>query len=197
MEKRAKTQFISGKIRELLINEQVSLRTVVSVLFGTTKIGRIAVVPSFASGDLRERPLIFSKFIAAKIFKGHGEFLPENFVINANDWDGLLRNVSDTVTGSKDQDRINLLKKIPCSRNYLLIAANKDNGFFVVSHFETIDGNGNKLKSLLGRGELFSKSGKPLAPDEFLVAPPAKGSFEGVSGSGDPNNIPKSADRRN
>lgn len=35
-----------------------------------------------------------------------------------------------------------------------------------------------KLKSHLGRGELFDPSGKPLTPDEFLATPPAQGGFK-------------------
>ncbi len=179
MKKRAKTQFVSRKIRKLRPEERSRFEAVISVLSGDAKCEAVAMIPGFVSADSKQRSLLFGKIIADKILRDHGKFLPENFVINANDWDGVLKNLSNTTTGHKDEGKINLIKKIPRSRNYLLIAANKDNDFFVVSHFETIDGDGNKLKSLLGRGELFSKSGKPLAPDEFLVAPPARKQFQG------------------
>ncbi len=171
VEKDKKTRFATGKMRKLRKKEGRRLQALNLLIFRKTRIAVVASIPAFVSSDGKPRDLIFSQMILDKVVRDHGEFIPENFVINANDWDAVLRNILDTHTGERRSDKINLLKRIPRTGNYLLIAANKDNGFFIVSHFETLDSDGTKLKSLLGRGELFSKSGKPLAPDTFLIAP--------------------------
>ena len=160
-------------------------------------MGVVAVVPAFLSQDGQKRDLVFSKMIADKIRGDHGEFLPENFVINANDWDGALVNMRSFRNGilePPNSNRINLIKKVPDSSTFLLIAAEKQNGFFVLTHFGTVMSGGNELKSLLGRGDLIGPTGTPLGPADFLVAPSPKAFLRGVSGSGDDNNIPKSCE---
>lgn len=59
------------------------------------------------------------------------------------------------------KDKINLIKNIPNSDNFLLIGAVRDNGFYIITHFETEVLQGNELKSLLGRGDLISKDTRP------------------------------------
>lgn len=194
MKKRVKTRFVSRKIRKLRPEELSGLEAVISVLSGDAGYESIAMIPSFVSVDGKQRSLLFSKFIADKILRDHGELLPENFVINANDWDGVLINVRSFRNGvleSPNLGKINLIKKIPNSNNFLLIAAEKQNGFFILTHFETIVENGNQLKSLLGRGDLLGPTGTPLGPADFLSAPSPKAFLRGVSGSGDHNNIAK------
>ena len=61
-------------------------------------------------------------------------------------------------------DKINLIKTIPNSENYLLIAANRDNGFYAVTHFETETSDHINLQRLLGRGSVVSR-GAILMPD--------------------------------
>ena len=46
---------------------------------------------------------------------------------------------------------------IPNSKNFLLIGALQQNGYFIVTHFEVEMLQGNELKSLLGRGDSFSR----------------------------------------
>lgn len=101
----------------------------------------------------------------------HGQMIPENLIINANDWDGALKNVRDPAGKSPDPDKINLLKRIPDSDNVLVIGATRSNGFFMVTHYEVVPKSGNEIKSLLGRGDLLSSSGNALAPEVFLGAP--------------------------
>jgi hypothetical protein len=84
-----------------------------------------------------------------------------------------------------DSDKINLLKKVPNSDNLLVVGANRDNGFFTVTHYEIVPKSGNEVKSLLGRGDLLSADGDALNPSNFLGAPPTRGSSEGLSGSED------------
>ncbi|MEI6345852.1 MAG: hypothetical protein WCO79_01300 [bacterium] len=196
MEKAKKTRFVSGKIRDVTPREERSLRIVSLVLSIKIQVGVVAAVPAFLSPDRRKRDLVFSKMIADKIRRDHGEFLLENFVINANDWDGALINMRSFKNGvlePPNSNRINLIKKIPGSNNFLLIAAEKQNGFFVVTHFETVTENGNELKSLLGRGDLIGPTGTPLGPADFLVASSPEAFLRGVSGSGDQDNISKSS----
>lgn len=187
--KKPKTQFKSGQIRDLKSEEQSSLQKVKAVLDGKSKTEVIAHTPGFVSFDGKERPLILSSDIKNKITNDHGKISAENLVINANDWDAVLKNVKSPDGKKINPDKINLIKKIPGSNNVLVIAANRDNGFFTVTHYELISDSGNELKSLLGRGDLFNRSGDPLNPDSFFTAPSAQGSSEGVLGRGDNNNI--------
>lgn len=194
MKKVQKTQFVSGKIRDVTSIEKVGLSVVDLILLNKIERGIIAVVPGFLSEDGKGRPLIFSRKIARKIIRDHGKFVSENVVINANDWDGALVQVRSYVKGILQRPtskKINLIKKIPNSRNFLLIAAETQNGFFILTHFETVASTSDKLKSLLGRGDLLGPTGTPLGPADFLVAPSPKALLRGVSGSGDLNNIPK------
>ncbi len=48
-----------------------------------------------------------------------------------------------------------------------------------------INTDDTKLKSHLGRGDLFNPSGSPLAPEQFLTMPPAQGGFKEVLGHRD------------
>lgn len=149
-----KTQFKSPQIRDLKPEEQVSLQKVNAVLNGTSKTEIIAHTPDFVSNDGKERPLVFSSEIANKI-KSHGNLIPENLVLNANDWDYAIKNVDG------NPDKINLIKKIPNSDNFLVIGANRDNGYFTVTHFEYSSKNGQELKNLLqNKGDALDKFGR-------------------------------------
>lgn len=188
-----KTVFTSPQIRPLTQQENGSLQSINSVLKGESKQANIANVPGFISQDGKSRPLILDgSIVNNKIIPKHGNIIPENLSINANDWDGALKNVrsfENGVLGSPNPDKINLIKKIPGSDNVLLIGADRQNGFFVLTHYEIKPINGNEIKSLLGRGDLISPDGTPLGPKDFLGAPSAQGSFEGVSGRIDTSSV--------
>lgn len=72
-------------------------------------------------------------------------------IINIHDWEYATTNVLG------NPDKINLIKSIPNSDNYLLIAAIRINGFFVLTHFETETKGDINLKRLLGRGNVISR----------------------------------------
>ena len=98
---------------------------------------------------------MLSKDIVLKIRSKHGDIDLANLLINAHDWDHVIKNLD------RDKDKINLIKLIPNSDNFLLIGAVRNNGFFILTHFETEVMQGNELKSLLGRGDLISKDTRP------------------------------------
>lgn len=170
--KREKTKFKSGPIRKLSETESLIALKIRAVIKGEREIESIAKLPSFLSNDGEERHLIFSQTISEKIINDHGTIIPENLVINANDWDVALKNLKaiDPHTGviATNSDRINLVKRIPNSKNFLVVAATRVNGFFIVTHYEIVP-KSNELKSLLGRGDLLASDGTPLGPKDFLV----------------------------
>ena len=150
-----KSLFISKQIRDLSDEEERYLKDVKNVI--TFKVDNciISYLPEYVSYDQKIRPLILSKEIVLKIKNKHGNIIIKNLLINAHDWDYILQNVD------KIKDKINIIKKVPNSDNFLIIGAVRDNGFFILTHFETEVLQGNELKSLLGRGDLISKDTRP------------------------------------
>lgn len=146
-----KSLFISKQIRDLNNEEKIYLENLKKVLNKESVVETIGYIPSYLSYDNKERPLILSREIVDKIENDHGPICPENIVINIFEWEYAITTVDDK------PDRINLLKMIPESNNYLIIAANRDNGFYIVTHFETEAKNGNNLKRLLDRGNVVSR----------------------------------------
>jgi hypothetical protein len=153
-----KTKFTSIQIRPLSENEQKYRLTVEKILDKTKDDGFIAIIPKFVSADCKSKMILIKRYIIDKITFDHGSILVENLIINANDWDIVLKNVDGNM------DKINLIKLFPDSSNYLVIGANRDNGYFLVTHYEVIADAGNELKSLLGRGDSLDKYGFPLEP---------------------------------
>lgn len=79
----------------------------------------------------------------------------ENFAITANDWDFIVKNVDG------NPDKINLIKTIPGTSDFFVIAANRNNGFFLVTYFEYRAKNGKELKNLLqNKGDSLNKLGE-------------------------------------
>ncbi|MES2060213.1 MAG: hypothetical protein V4438_04250 [Patescibacteria group bacterium] len=184
-----KSQFESKQIRPLTEEEKPALAKINLVLSGESNSESISDIPGFVSEDGKKRPLIFNNIVAPKVAEGgkHGQMTPENLVINANDWEGVLKNVREFENGKlgkPNPDKINLIKRIPDSDNVLLIGADRENGYFMLTHYEIKPIEGNEIKSLLGRGDLFTPDGTPLGPKDFLTTPPAQGSLEGVLGRG-------------
>jgi hypothetical protein len=156
-----KSPFVSARIRELTNEEKILEAIAKAIIAGVTDDNSIGVVPAFVSADGKVRELIFSHAIADKIEVGedaHGEIPTENLIINANDWDYVVRNAKG------DPNKINLIKKIPNSDNFLTIGANKVNGYYMVTHFETISKNHHELKNLLLTGDVLDKFGRTPSP---------------------------------
>ncbi len=171
-----KSIFSSPKIRELTPEEKPLVEKVNNVLQGNSEQEPIANIPSFVSRDGKERPLIFSKVIADKIISDHGKMIPENIVLNANDWDYVIKNVNN------NPDKINLIKQIPNSNNFLNIGANKNNGFFIVTHYESLAKDSLKLKNLLkNKGDSLDRSGRAVVPS-FATSPEGVASQLDLSG---------------
>ena len=89
----------------------------------------IAQVPAIAFNDWKIRPLELTTDRYEKIFKKHWPFSHENFVATANEWDYLIKNLGGT------EGHINLLKELPDGKA-LLIGARRENGAFLLTHFE-------------------------------------------------------------
>lgn len=171
-----KSKFTSGQIRELSSTEKPIASQIQKVIRGETKQADLADIPSFVSSDGKERTLIFDESIAKKIQRDHGDIVPENLVVNANDWDYVIKNVDGNA------DKINLIKKVPDSENYLTIGANKDNGFFTVTHYETVTKDSSKLKNLLkNKGSSLDRTGRAVEPS-FATTPKGVASQLDLSG---------------
>lgn len=146
-----KSLFIHGPLSSLKSEEETFFINAKNVLDNISDIEIISRIPEHISHDKKERPLLLSKEIVQKIESDHGKICPENLIFTAHRWEYIVTDID------KKPDRINLIKRIPDSDNYLLIAANRDNGFYIVTHFETESKNGNNLKRLLLRGNVISR----------------------------------------
>ncbi len=146
-----KSLFISKQIRNLNNKEIKYFKRLQKILCKQSHIETIGYVPRNLSYDNKVRPLILSREIVDKIEYDHGLICPENIIINIFDWEYATTNVLG------NPDKINLIKNIPNSDNYLLIAAIRINGFFMLTHFETKTSGDTNLKRLLGRGNVLSR----------------------------------------
>ncbi len=165
-----KSEFISKQIRKLTRTENKYVINVLEITQGKVDKNIIAYIPDYISHDKKVRPLILSKDILVKIENKHGKIPIENLLINAHDFDHVILNL-DNIEG-----KINLIKLIPNSDNFLLISAAMVNGFFILTHFETEVLQGNELKSLLGRGKLLGSDARPGSDiSSIKVIKPIKG----------------------
>jgi hypothetical protein len=146
-----KSLFISETIRRLTHTEACFYSAAQTIVHLDIEEVTIGYIPTYFSDDQKLRPLILHKDVVHKIQKKHGKINVENLLINAHDWEIGVRNM-DYVSG-----KINLIKRIPNSDNFLLISAWRENGYYILTHFETETLQGNELKSLLGRGDSFSR----------------------------------------
>jgi hypothetical protein len=152
--KSTKTCFVSFQIRELTKEERKALDVVRDVLCGRVPRDVIGKIPACMCFDNKDRPLVLDKVIVEKIRRDHGNIIAENLVINVHDWDFGIKNMD------RNPDRITLVKKITGSKNYLVIGANRDDWFFVVTHFEVVTRFEEKLKRLLKRGDVLDRFGR-------------------------------------
>jgi len=160
--KSSKTYFASLQLRELTREERLALDVVRDVLCGRVDREVIGKIPACLSIDNKDRPLVLDKSIVNKIRGDHGNIVADNLVINVHDWDFGIKNMD------KDPDKITLVKTIPSSQNYLIAGAKRDNGFFMVTHFEVITKFPRKLKHLLKRGDVLDHSGRTPSDSEII-----------------------------
>ena len=150
-----KSAFISNPIRELTATEDYYKQKINSMIAYNTKMCTLALLPSFASNDDKRRSLIFKQEILNKIENDHGKIIVENLVINANNWDYVIKNIE----GNKD--KINLIKMISNTKHFLTIGANRINGYFVVTHYESSPKKRGTLKNLLkNKGDSLNHIGE-------------------------------------
>jgi hypothetical protein len=150
--KNKKSNFIhKTKIHDLKDGQIIYLNNLKKIINGDSELEIIGYIPNHVSEDEKFKPMVLSLVILNKIQIDHDNICPENIILNIDEWDFYITNVDNK------PDRINLIKIIPDSDNYLLIAANRDNGYYIVTHFETESKNGNNLKRLLKRGNVLNR----------------------------------------
>lgn len=150
-----KSLFISPVIRELNTEENYYKQKIELMLVDDLIVCTISLLPSFVSHDGKRRSLILHKNIINKIDKDHGKMILENLIINANNWDYVIKNVEGNI------DKINLIKIIPDTPYFLTIGANRVNGYFVVTHYESRPKKINTLKNLLkNKGDSLNHIGE-------------------------------------
>ncbi len=153
----AKSRFKSPPLRVLSSAEENIKDNILQVVAGASAQAVIGTIPNFGSFDNKERSLILNAEILEKIVRDHGAFNVDNLVINAIDWDFLICNVDG------NPDKINLIKQIDDYGNYFTIGANRHNGFYIVTHYETRIKNIKKLKNLLkNKGDTLDRSGRAV-----------------------------------
>lgn len=111
-------------------------------------------------GKMLGIPVVFNSEIARKIIQDHGIFPIENLIISLKDWEYLIRNVNG------NENKINLIKKIPGNHGYFTIGANKvGSKFHIVTFYETTTNNPEKIKNLLrNKGDALDRTGRAVVP---------------------------------
>jgi hypothetical protein len=163
-----KSSFRLPAIRDLSDEERNIAEKIARIKGGASlaeEIGRIAEAFSL---DGQARPLILSYPIVEKVIRDHGSLPTENLVISVHDWDYIVRNVSD------NPDKINLIKRFFGSGSFLTVGANRIDGYFAVTYFETKPKSSSELKNLLLRGDSLDRLGRtPSAfADSLHINPP-------------------------
>jgi len=151
-------------IRKLNKNESIYRQRLKLLIENEVNEVIISILPIFASYDNKIRPLIFDKNILNKIETNHGKIIPENLIINANDWDYVIKNVDG------NRDKINLIKMIN-NKHYLTIGVNRFNGFFIVTHYESRPKKINTIKNLLiNKGDSLNRIGGSADISSFATS---------------------------
>lgn len=124
-----KRQFTNKHQLPLTENLKPKTQLVDLVKIGELEKGALAQVPEIAFSDGKARPLELTSDRYAKIFQKHWPFSHENLIATANDWDYLIKDLNGV------EWHINLIKELPDGSS-LLIGAKRENGAFVLTHFE-------------------------------------------------------------
>jgi hypothetical protein len=150
-----KSEFISKELRELTDTEQYYKYKISSMFKEDLKICTLSLLPAFVSNDNKRRSLILNHSIIKKIERGHGKIIIDNLIINANNWDYVIKNVEGNI------NKINLIKLIPETTHFLTIGANRINGYFIVTHYESSPKKHSTLKNLLkNKGDSLNHIGE-------------------------------------
>lgn len=97
--------------------------------------------------DGKERPAIFSQAIQNKIVWDH--WLDKaNLLATVNQPDYIIKNVDGKA------DKINIIKKIEWTNDFVLIGADRQNGYFILSNYEVKSRNSKRLIKNLSRWEV-------------------------------------------
>lgn len=94
--------------------------------------------------DWKERPAIFSAEIKEKIERDHW-IDKANMLWTLEKPDYIIKNMN------WDTNRINIIRRIPWTNNFVLLAADRSNWFFVVTNYETHNNTNNRMKNELKR----------------------------------------------
>ena len=94
--------------------------------------------------DGKERPAIFSKEIKEKIARDHW-LDKENMLWTLDKPDYIIKNMDG------DPNRINLIRKIQWTNDYVLLSADRSNGFFILTNYEIHNNNPNRMLSSINR----------------------------------------------
>ena len=97
--------------------------------------------------DGKERPAIFSQAIQNKIVWDH--WLDKaNLLATVNQPDYIIKNVDGKA------DKINIIKKIEWTNDFVLIGADRQNEYFILSNYEVKSRNSKRLIKSLSRWEV-------------------------------------------
>lgn len=149
-----KSPFKSKVMRGLSPQEGLIRREIIKLDQGMVENVEICRIPGFVTEDGKERSLILNREILEKVTGDHGIFSFENLIISSQDWEYAIKNVRNI------SNRINLIKIIPGTENFLVVGAFRINGYLAVTHFEVISKNGRELKNLLEKGDTLDRSGR-------------------------------------
>lgn len=92
--------------------------------------------------DGKERPAIFSQAIKDKIDKDHS-LDKQNLLWTIDKPDYIIKDFDKEKY--PDRDKINLIRKIPWTNNFVLVSAERQNGFFILTNYEIHRNNANQM----------------------------------------------------
>lgn len=92
--------------------------------------------------DGKERPAIFSQAIRDKINKDHS-LDKQNLLWTIDKPDYIIKDFDKAK--NPDKDKINLIRKIPWTNNFVLVAAERQNWFFILTNYEIHRNTENKM----------------------------------------------------
>jgi hypothetical protein len=88
---------------------------------------------------------------------------------HSRDWEYIICNVN------KNLSKINLIVRIKNNHHFATIGANRYNGYYVVTYYETYTSKENKLKNLLyKKGDTLDRAGRAVGPS-FATASEGSG----------------------
>ena len=101
-------------------------------------------VQAWIAYDWKERPAIFSQDIRYKLDRDHG-IDKWNLLWTLDKPDYIIKNMNN------DENKINIIRKIPWTNDYVLIWANRNNWYFIVTNYEVHKNNANQIMNDIKR----------------------------------------------